>query len=306
MTDYDPTAQWGDIRIFLAIAENGNLVAAAEQLGISQPTAGRKLAALENALGVSLFARTGRRMLLSDAGKAILGSARLMQREMTTIERVADGQARGLTGTVTISASEGTGSKWMVPILADLHRKYPEIVIELRIEARNADLVQREADIALRMGRPTQPDLITRKLATIGFGLYASRDHLEKTRNPATIDDLREAEWVGCFNERGSDPLRELLAEYQLPQRFSITTNSPAAQLESVRRGLGIGLLSHRWAMNYSDLEAVIPDLTVMSEELWLVTHEDLRHSARIRAVADHIADNARRVAHTFAHGRLA
>ncbi len=299
------SAQWGDIRIFLAIAESGNLVAAAEKLGISQPTAGRRLAALESALGVSLFARTGRRMLPSDAGRAILESARLMQREVTTIERVADGQASGLSGTVTISASEGTGSKWLVPILADLHREYPEIAIELRIEARNADLVQREADIALRMGRPTQGDLITRKLVTIGFGLYASRDYLAKTGELLKTEDLESQEWiVGRFNERGSDPLRDFLAVHNLGGHFTITTNSPAAQLESVRQGLGISLLSHRWASNYQELKAVIPGMTVFSEDLWLVTHEDLRHSARIRAVADHIAAHARDAASSFAYGR--
>ncbi|MFV8816858.1 LysR family transcriptional regulator [Haliea sp. E17] len=287
---------WDDIRVFLAVLEHGNLVAAAEQLGISQPTAGRRLAALEAALCLPLFVRTGRRMLPTDAGLSIVESARQMQREMHAIQRLTDGQHRGLRGNVRISASEGTGSKWLVPVLAEFKRKYPEITIDLRIEARNVDLVQREADIALRMGRPTQPALIVRKLATVGFGLYASSDYLEGFGAVNGIGDLDNADWVhGHFSERVDDVLLEFLSRHQLSHRIGLSTNSPAAQIEGVRRGMGFGLLSHRWATIYPDLRQVLPDLSMQRMELWLVTHEDLRHSARIKAVADHIAESARR-----------
>ncbi len=298
-------ADWDDLRVFLAVLEHGNLVSAAEQLGISQPTAGRRLAALEASLGLPLFVRTGRRMLPTDAGLSIEDSARQMQREMDAIQRVADGHNHGLRGNVRISASEGTGSKWLVPVLAELKRKYPEISIDLQIEGRNVDLVRREADIALRMGRPTQPALIVRKLATIGFGLYAASSYLERLGEVMDIGDLDHADWVqGRFSERGSDVLVGFLDAHGLDYRIALSTNSPAAQIESVRRGLGIGVLSHRWAANYPDLRNLLPEISVQQGELWLVTHEDLRHSARIKAVADHIAEYARQSAPALAGER--
>ncbi|WP_167854710.1 LysR family transcriptional regulator [Mangrovimicrobium sediminis] len=297
-------AEWSDIRVFLAIVDSGNLVSAAEQLDISQPTAGRRLAALESALGVSLFVRTGRRMVPTDAGTGILESARIMQREMVAIQRLADGQAQGLSGTVTISASEGTGSKWLIPVLGDLRRKYPDITVDLRIESRSVDLVQREADIALRMARPTQLDLICRKLSDIGFGLYASTDHLATFGAVEELGDLNGADWVrGRFLPGERSYLEEFLTGNELDYRITLTTNSPAAQMESVRHGLGFGLISHRWASLYPDVVRVLPDLSVMSMELWLVTHEDLRHSARIKAVADVIAEHAAHSSDSLAWG---
>ncbi len=301
------SAEWSDVRVFLAIADAGNLVTAAERLGVSQPTAGRRLAALESALGVSLFVRTGRRMVPTDAGTAILESAQQMQREMMAIERTADGQSRGLAGTVTISATEGTGSKWLIPVLADLRRHYPDITIELRIEGRNVDLVQREADIALRMGRPTQLDLICRKLVTLGFGFYGSKSYLKRFGAVRALEDLNGADWIrGRFTEREENYLEDFLNAHGLDYRVTLTTNSPAAQLEGARQGLGLGLLSHRWATLYPELQRLLPDISVMQMELWLVTHEDLRHSARIRAVADHIAEAAVKAERYFADGMQA
>ncbi len=295
---------WSDMALFLAVLDGGNLVAAAETLGLSQPTVGRRLAALEQRLGAALFARTGRRMLPTEVALSIEDSARKMDREMYAIRRSVAGAAEGLSGQVTISANEGTGSEWLVPVLATLQHKYPEIFIDLRIEARAADLVHREADIALRMGRPTQLDLITRKLATVGFGLYASREFLDRQGPIASVEDLNGKPWIrGVFNRLGNDLLHDFFGEHSLNCRIVLSTNSPAAQLRAVGSGIGIGVLSHRWASQEPDLLRVLPEVGAAAIDLWLVTHEDLRHSARIRAVADHIAAAARRDEALFEHG---
>ena len=167
MHGYDPLRDWADIRLFLAIFDRGSLVGAAEHLGLTQPTVGRRLSAMENRYGTPLFARAGRRMQLTDAGKAILDSARRMELEMFAIERNLEAQSTALRGEVTISATEGTGTEWLTPVLLDFHREYPEIVLNVQIDSRAVDLLHREADIALRLGQPAQAQLIARKLVTV-------------------------------------------------------------------------------------------------------------------------------------------
>ena len=304
MAAIPPPGDWSDIAIFLAVYDAGSLVAAAELLDLSQPTVGRRLTALEERMGVSLFARTGRRMVPTEVAQRIEDSARKMAREMHTIQRGVIGASQGLQGQVTISANEGTGSEWLVPVLADFHRKFPDIYVELKIESRAADLVQREADIALRMGRPTQLDLITRKLATVGFGFYASEDWVARHDPIHDIEDLKTSPWVtGTFSPRGRDLMQSFYDEHDIEPIVAMTTNSPAAQVLAVRRGMGLGVLSHRWATREPGLVRILPEIEATTIGLWLVTHEDLRHSARIRAVADHIAEAAHADEVLFANG---
>ncbi len=287
-------ADWSDMAVFLAIFDAGSLVSAAETLGMSQPTVGRHLAALEERMGITLFARTGRRMVPTELAHRIEESARKMAREMHAIQRGVVDATTGLQGSVTISANEGTGSEWLVPVLAKLQLKHPEIYVDLKIESRAADLVQREADIALRMGRPTQLDLITRKLATVGFGFYASEAWVERHGTLASLQDLNDTPWIrGAFNPQGNDLLQEFFATHSITCKMVMSTNSPAAQIRAVQQGIGFGVLSHRWASRERGLVRLLPEVAAAEIDLWLVTHEDLRHSARLRAVADHIVEAA-------------
>lgn len=298
-------ADWSDIAVFLAVLDAGSLVAAAEQLALSQPTVGRRLAALEERLGVQLFARSGRRLVPTEVAHRIEESARKMSQEMHAIRRGVAGSAKGLFGQVTVSANEGTGTEWLIPVLASLQHKYPDIRVELKIESRAADLVQREADIALRMGRPSQLELIVRKLATVGFGFYASKAWLENNGDVNDLQDLQGVSWVrGAFSAGHKDALGTFFEEHALKPTIAVSTNSPTAQLLAVRAGMGVGVLSHRWASRVPELQRILPDFEAVDIDLWLVTHEDLRYSARIRAVADHIAEAARLDADNFARGQ--
>ncbi|MFT7288099.1 MAG: DNA-binding transcriptional LysR family regulator [Halieaceae bacterium] len=306
LTPTTSPADWSDIAVFLAVLDAGNLVAAAAILGLSQPTVGRRLAALEARMGVTLFARTGRQMVPTEVAASIEESARKMAREMYAIRRGVAGAARGLWGQVTISANEGTGSEWLVPVLADLHLKHPEIFVDLLIESRAADLVKREADIALRMGRPTQLDLIARRLASVGFGLYASLSWLERNGPVEKSADLEGKSWVrGIFMPQSNELLEAFFNEHDLECKIAMATNSPAAQIKAVESGIGVGVLSHRWASRFPGLRRLLPEYEAASIDLWLVTHEDLRHSARIRAVADHIVEAAEVDKGLFARGEL-
>jgi len=301
-------SDWADLRIFLAIVDGQTLMNAADILNMSQPTVGRRLAGFEERLGLPLFVRTGRRMVLTDSAQAILEGARTMEREMNAIRRTLDGQSQGFCGGVTISAMEGTGSQWLIPVLASLKEKYPDIQVELNIESRLVDLLGREADLALRFGRPSQLDLIARKLTDIEFGVYVSKDYLQGLEAIETMADLQRVQWVrGHFGADRRDVVLDFILRSN-PQGFGLSeytiamsTSSPTAQLAAVRAGIGAGVISHRWACSDGELVNLLPSLVMANYELWLVTHEGLRHSARIKAVADHIAEAALRDRALFA-----
>src|SRR6056297_1906511 len=292
MNGNDPLRDWADIRLFLAIVDHGSLVAAAEQLDITQPTVGRRRAAMEKRFGTHLFVRAGRRMQLTDAGASILESARRMEREMLAIARSIQVQSTELCGEVTVSATEGTGTEWLTPVLLDFHRLYPEIVVKVQIENRTVDLVHREADIALRLGEPMQPDLIGKRLIAVGFGLYASPAYLQQAPVLNSLEDLHAHTLVGLDTASGPRmPTSIAFATADaLPGTYVYLTNSPAAQMSAVRAGFGIGVLSHRWAAMTGDLTRIFPEYSAAALDLWLVTHEELRFSARIRAIYDFIA----------------
>ena len=292
MHSKDTLRDWADIRLFLAVHDHGSLVGASEALELTQPTVGRRLSAMEERFGTPLFVRAGRRMQLTDAGAGILESARRMEREMLAIERSLEVHSTALCGEVTISATEGTGTDWLVPVIYNFHQQYPEIVIKMQIDDRPVDLLHREADLALRMGRPTQPSLIARHLVNVGFGLYASTEYLERAGTPQSLEQLRDHAMVGLDIKQG-----RLAAAKAFPVNESIVgnyvyvTNSPAAQLAAVEAGFGIGVMSHRWVTMREGLTRLLPDFTAAELELWLVSHGELRYSARIRAVSDFIAD---------------
>jgi len=297
--------EWADIAVFLAILDAGTLLDAAERLGMSQPTVGRRLATYEARIGTKLFTRTGRRMVPTETAHAIEESARKMAREVDAIRRSVEGTTQVLGGQITISANEGTGSEWLIPVLSALKKQYPDIFIDLRIEARSADLVQKEADLALRLGRPTQLDLVARKLATVGFGIYAAHEWLAQYPQIEELKDLTGKTWVGGdFSRKASTLLNRFFIEHGLEQRATISTNSPTAQLRAVQHGMGLGVLSHRWAADDPALQRVLPAFEPASIDLWLVYHEDLRNSARVRVVSEFIAEAARRDASLFSAGQ--
>ena len=306
MNGKDPLRDWADIRLFLAILDRGSLVAASDYLNLTQPSVGRRLAAMEARFGTPLFVRAGRRMQLTDAGAAILDSARRMEREMLAIERSLDVQSTALIGEVTISATEGTGTEWLTPVLLDFHQKYPEILVKVQIENRQVDLIRREADIALRLGQPKQQDLIAKRLVTVGFGFYASERYLRTAPPINTLEDLHAHKFVGLQAATGG-PHSGLMfpSGDPLPGKVVYLSNSSAAQLSAVHTGFGIGVLSHRWVgMAGNKLTRVLPDYSAADIDLWLVTHEELRHSARMRVLFDFIAQRAKADAPLFERGK--
>ncbi|TDG11825.1 LysR family transcriptional regulator [Seongchinamella unica] len=301
MHSKDPLRNWADIRLFLAIHDEGSLVAASDVLALTQPTVGRRLAAMEERFGTPLFVRSGRRMQLTDAGAGILDSARRMEREMLAIERSLEVHSTALCGEVTISATEGTGTDWLAPVLFDFHQQYPEILVKVQVENRAVDLLHREADIALRLGRPSQPALIARHLTTVGFGLYASPAYLEHAGVPESIEALKGHNLVALDSLQGTGPFSK--GESLLEGNYVFLSNSLAALMSAIKAGFGIGGLSHRWVAMHGGFVRVLPDYTANELDMWLVTHEELRYSARIRAVSDFITERVLADRALFEHG---
>ena len=294
---------WSDYLVCLAIAEAGSLTAAAHQLGVSQPTVTRRLQALEQRFGEPLFERENGQSRLTPLGHKVVAHAARMREEASAIERAVVAQDQSLSGLVVISASEGIGADWLPRALASFHRKNPGIGIEISIKNHPANLADREADIALRWNGPgTQQSLIGRRGATVGAGLYASKAYLAAKGSPARVEDLADHTCVGwSMGDYFGWPNTEQGAPV-LPGHVAFRAASPATHVRGLEAGFGIGVTSHRLARQHHDLERVLPDFN-SSLDLWVVAHETVRKSGRIRAAFDHIieqmtADNA-----YFTHG---
>ncbi|MBL8643187.1 MAG: LysR family transcriptional regulator [Rhodospirillaceae bacterium] len=287
MSDMD----WSALRDFLAVAKTGSLSRAARDLKISQPTLSRRVAALEEQLGTRLFVRTPRGLLLTDDGEGVLEGARRVEQEALSIERKADASQQTLTGTVRISLTEGLGTMWLPGKLAAFHVKHPGLCVEVLVDNRAVDLVRREADIAVRMFRPTQADLIAKRVGDVVMGLYATKGYLAKNGRPETLEDLKQHTLVSFDESMGANPAVQKLESNFVREKIVHRAGSFLGQLSATRAGIGVGVHDCFLAAGYPELERLMPRWFHHRLEVWLVTHPDVRRSARIRAVYDFLCD---------------
>lgn len=283
---------WSALRDFLAVAETGSFSKAAEKLHMSQPTLSRRIAALEEQLGARLFVRTSRGLLLTDDGEDVLEGARRVEQEAMAIERRADAAQQLLSGTVRVSLTEGLGTQWLPSRLAKFHQSQPGMCVELLIDNRPLDLVRREADIAVRLFRPDQPDLVAKRAGALVMGLYGSRAYLEKHGTPASVGALK-AHYLVAFDEAmlARNPAVQRLESLFLRERIVHRSSSFTGQYNATRAGIGLGVHDCFWADADPELVRLMPKEFHHTMEVWLVTHSDVRRSARIRAVFDFLAE---------------
>lgn len=285
---------WEWYRTFLAVMKEGSLSGAARQLAITQPTAGRHVAALESALDLVLFTRSQTGLQATDAAIAIQGHAQAMENTASMIERSAasfSNHTAGLHGVVRVSASEIIGTEVLPPLIARIKEDYPQLTIELVLSNRMQDLLNREADIAIRMATPVQEQLIARRLGSIEIGLYASPSYLARHTAPQSIDALFTHTLVG-FDKTTPFILQALKHYPQLNrERFTVRTDSDVAQLNLIRAGAGIGMCQVHLADFPVPLERLMPDFFAFHLDTWLVMHEDLRHSKACKTVFDILSE---------------
>lgn len=282
---------WNQARAFLATAEEGSLTAAAGALGQTQPTLSRQVAALEEALGVTLFERVGRSLSLTQSGLELLDHFRAMGDAATRISLTASGQSQAIEGQVRITATHMMATYHLPPVLKELRRRAPGIEIDVVASSDVRDLTRREADISVRHGRPEQPDLIAKLVHESSAQLYASRDYLDKHGRPQSAEDLSAAEFIGFDDPELLLPVINSLGLSLTRRNFKLSTASGTVFVQLVLQGLGIGILVKKDAELFPDLEPVLPSLTPIPVPTWLVTHRELHTSRRIRLVFDLLAE---------------
>ena len=285
--------EWELYRAFLGVLREGSLSGAARALGVAQPTVGRHVAALEAALGIVLFTRSQTGLLPTEAALALRIDAEAMESTAAALERKASGFRDGkeaVRGTVRISVSEVVGIEVMPAIVADLVRRHPALEVELVLSDRVHDLLQREADIAVRMTAPRQEQLVARRIGSVELGMHACPDYLARCGTPATVADLAAHTVIGF--DRETPFLRAAAKSLPglSPGHFAVRTDSNAAQLALLRAGVGLGICQVPLAARAPALVRVLAEAFTLRLDMWVTMHEDLRASPRCRVAFDALA----------------
>ncbi len=281
---------WNQARAFLVTAEEGSLSAAARALGLTQPTLSRQVAGIEEALGVTLFERTSRALILTQTGTELLEHFRSMGSAANRISLTAAGQSQTVTGKVVIAATNGMATYFLPPILESLRTKAPELQVEIVVSNELSDLRRREADIAIRHSRPQDADLIAKRLRDTTAQLYASTQYLDAAGRPSRAADLAKMQFVGFDDPELRLGLMVSRGINLTTANFNFLTSSTTLSLALIRQGLGIGLLPVQIGEAYPELENPFPPFEQLKIETWLVAHRELRTNLRIRVVFDVIA----------------
>lgn len=276
---------WNDLRVFLAIVRSGSLGAAAKLLGVSHPTAGRRLQVLEKASGQALFRRTGQGLVLTDSGERILHLAQEMEHSALAIERRMAGDRDQPEGLLRISCAEWFASHVLSPVLGELIQRHPLIVPEIIPGHRLFDLARREADIAFRIVPFTEPDIVQRRLMTISYGLYAS---------VGMASSKTEGESLGLIimNTAQTHYPDVLWLEQMYPlARTVFKSSSRTVQAQMCAQGLGLAVLPRSLGDTLAALRLLDVDEAPPSRDIWMGYHQDMRRMDRLRALADLAVD---------------
>jgi len=275
---------WDDLHTFLTIARHGTLSGAARALGVTQPTMGRRLTALEARSGARLLQRHPQGYALTSLGEAVLGNAERIEAEVMSAERTITGRDVALAGLVRVTTVDTLAATILTPALAALQCTHPGIVVELISDQRSLSLSKREADIAVRMTRFEGHELVSRKLGSMVLGMYASQAYL--ARHPLAQTDHK---LVTVMDDQVHLPEAQWLATHFPQASVAFRSNSREVQLWAAKSGAGIATLACYRADTDADLIRVLPDTPPLTRDIWLGVHSDMRHMPRIRAVVDAI-----------------
>ena len=295
-------ADWHLFRAFLAVVREGSLSSAARTLGTTQPTMGRQVAALEASLGVKLFTRSLDGLSPTEAGLRLIPSVEAMAAAAEAAQRSASGEVDEERGTVRITASQVIGGEVLPSILADFHALHPLISVELALSNRNEDLLRGEADIAVRMIRPTQGALVAKRIGRIDVGLYGHRRYLKTHAMPQRLQDLRQHMLIGYDRDQAAAQMIEKMGAPFIRDMFTFRSDSELAQFAALRAGFGIGASQLGIARRDKNLVPVLHAELIFSMEVWVAMHRDLRSNRRIRLMFDHLALELTRYAKSSCH----
>jgi DNA-binding transcriptional LysR family regulator len=275
------------------VLQAGSFSAAARLRGLTQPTLGRHIESLEQNLGSPLFVRSPRGLTPTDLAESIRPHLEEMASASAAALRDASGASDSSKGVVRVAASDIMGVEVLPQILAGFQDKHPDITIELVLSNKAEDLSRRDADIAVRMVRPTQGSLLARKVGTTEIGFYATPGYIERRGMPASMDELEDGHTVIGFDRHR--PQLEALAGLDLGREitrdiFDLRTDNDVAQVAAVRAGLGIGAVQHAVARR-AGLVPVLANAFHFELEIWIAMHENLKGSKRMRLMFDHLVE---------------
>lgn len=287
---------WNQVRAFLATAEEGSFSAAARALKTTQPTIGRQISALEDALGVTLVERSVRGLKLTQSGRDLLDHVRAMGEAAALISMTADGQSQAVKGQVTITATDLLSAAMLPAVLAPLRKSAPGISVRIVCSSDIQNLMQREADIAIRHVRPEQPELIARLVGEFGANLFGATRYLDQAGRPRSLREIANLAFVGNADpERLMAPLQNMGIPVQ-EENFVMYTESGVVAWELTKSGYGVSMQPEILAEAEPGIERVYPDIPSPQFPLWLVTHRELQTSRRIRVVFDQLVQGLRQL----------
>jgi DNA-binding transcriptional LysR family regulator len=298
---------WNDLRHFLAVARTGSTLAAGKALRVSQTTAARRVTALEAELGLNLFERRPAGYRLTPAGEALLEQAEAVEAAAGLFVDAAATQSRDASGTVKLTVDEIYAVTLLGPMLRDLHEAFPAIRIELDTTEAKRDLAAGEADVALRMtDRPTGGGLVGRRIATDNWTIYCSRDYAAAHGVPHRRKELIGHAFIGGGGPGVWIYYRRWLEENGLADSVAMQHGTSTGLLSAVRAGVGLAVLPVLVAELEPDLVMCLPPEPGNERGLWLLTHERLRHTPRVRAVLDFLGERLTRLARQVEHAKAA
>jgi len=283
---------WDDLRTFLAVHRKGSYAAASRFLGVDSTTVGRRITALEGALGGPLFQRSRNGLSLTDEAARLLIHAERIEAEVLASEREFQGSSKALEGTIRVTAGDGLLAALLVPALGELLSRNPGLRVELLGDARHFDLAKREADVGLRLRRPTEPALVRRLLGPVPFRLFASDAYLARRGRPTSVEELAEHDFIayGTSLDR-TPPMVWLLSHLHRPPRIRCTLTATVAA--ACAAGQGIAITMPQVVSGLPGINEILPRAPIPHRELWAVIHSDLRSNPRVKAVLEWAASAA-------------
>ena len=284
---------WDKLRIFHSVADAGSLTHAGESLHLSQSAVSRQIRALEESLGVTLFHRHARGLILTEQGELLFDATSDMSKKLDNAEaRIRDSEDE-VYGELKVTTTVGFGTLWLAPRMGRLYDQYPDLKIDLLLEERVIDLPMREADVAIRMKEPSQADLVRRRLMDVNMRLYASDTYLEKLSMPKDFEDLRNHRIISqsLNSQQVSASLNWMRPLLSGEHNSHLTVNNYFGVLQAVLFGVGIGVLPSYVTVDFPQLIRVLPDEESSQVPVYLAYPEELRHSKRVAVFRDFVLD---------------
>ena len=276
---------WELIQVFSAVSKLGSLSKAAKVLNTSQPTLSRQIALLEKQLEITLFERSTQGLKITDLGAKLIESSEMMLLASEQFMRTASGSTLSLAGNIRVSANEVIGLYYLPEAITKFNQQYPEIQVEIDISNQSTSLHKRDADIALRMFRPTQPELIAKRLPNIDLIFVASNDYLLKHGQPKDLQTIDQHTLIGY----DKDPqFIKSIKQLGLPvaeKDFYLKTDFLPLQIELARKGAGISITHKHLIQQCHELNEILQEVSLPHLEFWLVCHADVQHNRRIRVL---------------------